>query len=117
MVSLNMQGPFDLTNEEIDNKVTRVSAGNYALGTVKSDGAFYVSYVGRSDSDLNARLKQHIDKHPKFKYSYATSPEAAFNKECTNFHDFGGAEKLQNDIHPDRPDNMEFECPVCNIFD
>jgi len=24
---------------------------------------------------------------------------------------------LDNDIHPDRPDNSNWECPVCDIFD
>jgi hypothetical protein len=32
MASLEMKGPFDLTNDEIDDKVTKTSPGNYALG-------------------------------------------------------------------------------------
>ena len=45
MASLGMKGPFDLTNDEIDNQVTRISPGNYALSRV-ADGTFYVSDVG-----------------------------------------------------------------------
>lgn len=117
MASLDMQGPFDLDNKSIDANVTKTSAGNYALGKVEN-GTFYVSYVGRSDSDVNSRLKQWVgEKYSKFKFSYATSPKAAFEKECKNFHDFGGTEKLDNDIHPDRPDNSGWKCPVCKIFD
>ena len=117
MASLNMQGPFNLTNDEIDKQITTTSAGNYALGYINGDQIFSVKYVGRSDTDLNSRLKTHVGKHPKFKYSYATSPKAAFEKECKNFHDFGGADSLENDIHPDRPANSGWKCPSCKIFE
>lgn len=119
MVSLEMQGPYSLSTAEIDKKITKTSAGNYALGSVNDKGTFIVKYVGRSDTGLNARLKQHAatGKHSKFKYSYATSPKAAFEKECKNFHDFGGTEKLENDIHPDRPENSGWKCPYCKKFD
>lgn len=116
MVSLDMQGPFDLDNTNIDAKITTTSAGNYALG-IEKNGTFFVSYVGRSDTDVNVRLKTWVGgKYLKFKFSYATSPKAAFEKECKNFHDFGGTEKLDNDIHPDRPDNSEWKCPACDVF-
>ena len=117
MARLNMQGPYDLTSAEIDANVSRTSAGNYALGHTKDDGTFLVHYVGRSDSDVNDRLHKSTGKnYTKFKYSYATSPKAAFEKECQNFHDFGGTDKLDNDIHPARPDNTSWECPVCHVF-
>ena len=116
MPSLNMKGPYDLTNEEIDKQVTTTSPGNYALGRVV-DGTFYISYVGRSDTNLNSRLKEWVNNYEKFKFSYATSPKAAFEKECRNYHDFGGAEKLDNKNHPQRPDDTNWRCPVCNIFD
>jgi len=90
-----MKGPFNLTNDEIDNQVTKTSTGNYALGCV-SDETFYVSYVGRSDTDLNDRLKDWVGEYKKFKFSYATSPKAAFEKESQNYHDFGKSDKLDN---------------------
>jgi hypothetical protein len=119
MVSLDIQGPYSLSTAEIDKLVTKTSAGNYALGSVNTEGAFIVRYVGRSDTNLNTRLKQQADtgKHPKFKYSYASSSKAAFEKECKNFHDFGGTEKLENDIHPDRPAYIDGKCPYCKNFD
>lgn len=116
MASLDMQGPFALSADDIDQRITRTQAGNYALGKVEKE-KFIVQYVGRSDSDVAGRLRQHIGKYPKFKYSYATSPKAAFEKECKNFHDFGGSEKLANKIHPDRPANSGWKCPFCQIFD
>ena len=96
MATLNMQGLYSLTKDKIDEVVTKTSAGNYALGD-SDDKTFYVRYVGRADTDLNSRLKTWVgkkDKYKEFKFSYATSPKAAFEKECHNFHDFGGTDKL-----------------------
>lgn len=119
MASLNMNGPHELTPQKIDGAVTQTSPGNYALGYV-SDSTFYVLYVGRSDDDVNSRLKSWVgenNKYKLFKFSYATSPKAAFEKECKNYHDFGGSEKLDNKQHPERPDGTNWECPVCDMYD
>ena len=32
MATLGMQGPYDLMTTTVDHKITRTSAGNYALG-------------------------------------------------------------------------------------
>ncbi|MEQ9910075.1 hypothetical protein ABRP70_19885 [Pectobacterium odoriferum] len=122
MPSLGMGGVhYELTSEEIDRMVTRTSAGNYALGNISSNGLLNVKYVGRADSDLNDRLKDHVGEsvnYTHFKFLYATSSKAAFEKECHNYHDFGGNQKLNNRIHPDRPSNSkQWECPVCDAFD
>lgn len=116
MASLDMEGPFDLEREAIDAQVTKSSAGNYALGYVNSKGVFIVKYVGRSDTDLNLRLKQHSEGYPRFKYSYADSSRAAFEKECRNYHDFGGSAALDNSIHPDRATGADWQCPLCRNF-
>ena len=115
MAALGMEGIFSLNAESIEKNVTQISAGNYALGHVK-DKKFYVKYVGRSDSDVNGRLKQHVGKYKEFKYSYAKSAKAAFEKECQNFHDFGGEKYLDNKIHPDRPKDSGWKCPLCKVF-
>lgn len=120
MATLYMSGSYSLDEKTIDKVVTKKSAGNYALGkTDSSDGKFIVSYVGRADEDLNARLKKWAKEsnYSQFKFSYASSIKAAFEKECQNYHDFGGSKKLDNKIHPDRPKDKEYECPVCDIFD
>jgi hypothetical protein len=117
MPSLGMEGPYVFTYSEIDRVVTTTSPGNYALGYTKDDDTFIVQYVGRSDTDVKQELKARLaTKYKHFKYSYATSPKAAFEKECHNYHDFGGKEKLDNEIHPDRPAGTGWKCPVCNIF-
>lgn len=112
MASLNMDGPFKLDEATIDSEVTKTSAGNYALGKKNDKGTFLVGYVGRSDSDVNDRLKYWAknSQRPLFKYSYELSPKAAFEKECENYHDF---EPPGNDIHPDKPNDTNWKCPVC----
>lgn len=118
MASLGMEGPYSFTSSEIDEAVTKTSPGNYASGHKNEEGTFIVEYVGRSDTDVNKELKARLtNKYKHFKYSYATSPKAAFEKECHNYHDFGGKEKLDNEIHPSRPAGTDWECPVCDIFD
>ena len=118
MPSLGMSGPYVFTSTKIDEVVTRTSAGNYALGYTKDDGTYMVQYVGRSDTDLNQELKVRLSyKYKKFKYSYATSPKDAFEKECQNYHDFGGSVSLHNKYHPDRPDDTNWKCPICDVFD
>ena len=111
-----MYGSFELTNNKIDQEVTKTSAGNYALGHNEKN-TFIVKYVGRSDDDLNKRLKDWVGDFERFKYSYATSPKAAFEKECRNYHDFGENKNLNNEYHPDRPDESTWKCPVCDVFD
>ena len=117
MPNLEMSGSYPLNAQSVNQQVTRKSPGNYALG-YSNGNTFYVQYVGRADIDLNARLMQHMeDGYKGFMFSYATSPKAAFEKECHNYHDFGGSSSLNNKIHPDRPANSGWKCPVCTIFD
>ena len=116
MAATNLHGPHPLTPDGIDAAVTGVGPGAYALG--RHDGeTFFVAYVGRSDSDLNDRLKDWTGtKYKHFKYGFLETSKAAFDKECILFHDFGGTDKLDNEIHPDRPNGSGWRCLRCNIF-
>ena len=117
MATSGLRGPFTLSNTSIDKEVTRTSPGAYALGQNDASGAtFHINYVGRSDGDVNARLKQHVGKYKQFKYEYYSSPRAAFEKECHLWHDFG-APPTDNAVHPARPANSGWSCPRCNVFD
>ncbi len=111
MPSLNMKGPYPLNEDEINKQITKISPGNYAYGHTE-DNTFYVQYVGRSDNDLNDRIKHGIGDYEQFKYSYAKSAKEAYEKECQNYHDFGES-KLDNKNHPDKPDDTDYKCPVC----
>jgi hypothetical protein len=76
---------------------------------------FNVFYVGRSDTDVAGRLKQHAAEwYPQFFYEYYPSSKAAFEKECNLYHDFNPPD---NKAHPARPQNSNWKCPRCKIFD
>jgi len=115
MATLNMEGPYSLDENTVNEKIPRISAGNYALGYVK-DGVFFIKYVGSSETDVNFRLKNHIGKYKSFKFSFAESARASFEKECQNFHDFGMEKKLDNSTHPERPQDTSWKCPACQIY-
>ena len=106
-----MNAPFPFNEKSIDNTIHDNKIGNYALGSINDKDGLSVSYVGRSDNDLKAELKQRLQTHPHshFKTSYANSVEEAYNKECQNYHDFSPSE---NEIHPAKP-NLNIQCPVC----
>jgi len=110
--TLGMIGPTALTVKNIDQFITGRSPGNYALGYVLGH-SFIVKYIGRSDTDLNISLKSWINSYAYFKWSYASSELEAYEKECANFHDFGGSEMLDNHDHPSKPKGSKWVCPVC----
>lgn len=117
MANSGLKGPYDLTEEGISNNITVTSPGAYALGKVKDDGVFYISYVGRSDTDVNNRLHSWVGKYSQFKFDYFDSPKAAFEKECNLYHDFGGpGGGLDNEKHPQRPEGSNWQCPRCDVF-
>ena len=103
---------FYLSNERIDEKVTRTSPGVYTLDV--KEGSYKVCYVGRSDDDLNERLKDWVEStYSFFQFDYATSPKNAFEKECEIYHD---KKPPDNKIHPGRPNGTDWKCPRCDIF-
>lgn len=118
MASLNMKGPHPLDESSVKKHVDATQIGNYALSRKgKNDkGGWLVHYVGRSDKALQARLLGWVKDggYKEFKYSYANSATAAFNKECRNYHDFGGSKTLDNNIHPDRPSGTRLTCDHCD---
>ena len=115
MAILNMYGPYDLTPVSINANVTQISPGNYALGRLKTKYAFLVFHIGRSDTDIRNKLLSWVGKtkHALFKFNYASSPKAAFLRECENWHDFKPSE---NPNHPDKPIYTDWKCPRCNAF-
>ena len=123
MASLGMGISYRLANEVIDKVVEDNRIGNYAYGYLNAQGSFIVRYVGRSDSNLKERIKHGIAdmladptcRYERFKFSYASSVKEAYEKECSNYHDFGGdSGLLRNTNHPAKPDGYDGKCPRCN---
>lgn len=113
MKNSGLDGPFALTNASIDQAVSQISPGAYAPGAVNTSGGLDISRVGRSDVDLNDRLKDYVGQYTAFKARYYPNASAAFEKECHLFHDFSPPD---NAIHPDRPAGSNWLCPRCLVF-
>jgi hypothetical protein len=75
--SLEMSGSYALSDEAIDEAMTRTSPGNYALGFMDGD-TFTVFYVGRSDSDVRQRLHEWVGM-PSHYHRYAPAGRAAWD--------------------------------------
>ena len=115
MPNTGLGTPYALTDANID-RIAEQKIGAYALGSVSGD-TFTVNYVGRSDDDLNGRLKKWVGKkYTHFKCKHYATKKAAYEKECTMYHDFGGSAGLDNDVHPAKPVGVACSCPVsgCN---
>ena|SRR5437870_3751094 len=108
MPSTGLFGPYSLSNTNVDI-CTGASPGVYALGYSKN-GLFYVLYVGRSDNNLNSRLKQWVGAYAEFQYGHYDTKKQAFENECHLYHAFSPPD---NEIHPAVPDGTSYKCPVC----
>lgn len=116
MAKTGLRGPYSLDKNTIDRVVARRSPGAYALGKQKGD-SFYVSYVGRSDQDVHERLQDWVGHYAVFKFEYYPTAQAAYEKECLLWHDFGGDRgTLNNEVHPARPRGTGWQCPRCDAF-
>jgi len=113
MAETGLLGPFSLTPEEIQERVGEKSAGVYALDRSHEEGPFHVSYVGRSDTDVHARLKEHAGKYKRFKFQYVGSPEEAFARECELYHQFNPPSTI---AHPPRPIGSKWKCQHCKVY-
>ena len=103
----------------------------WALGTYALRVEDVVAYVGRSDTNLNGRLKDYLhgnerdtlsriyglyDELPST-FDFVTFPNvaAAYDMECDWFHKY--QETIVNQIHPAKPDGMVLACRVCGFTD
>lgn len=55
-------GAYSLLSEIINDRVEH-RIGNYELGYLDKNGNFAKKYVGRSDTDLNRRLKEYLAEY------------------------------------------------------
>ena len=104
--------PIRLTEAEIDAAVKHISPGVYILDETTS-GPWRDDYVGRSDNNLNARLKDWVGTYGFFKAAYLDSAKQAFEAECEFYHALAPRD---NKVHPARPANSNWVCPRCYIF-
>lgn len=105
-------GPFQLTQQEVDNYVMGSVPGNFALGYVK-DHEFHAQYVGRADECINYRLKEWIGKYTHYKFGYTLSLREAFDRQCRFYHELNANGELMNETHPQPPAGTDYKCPYC----
>jgi hypothetical protein len=118
MATLDMEGPYVLIPDKIDEVIPQKVTGNFAVGYI-SESDFIVLYIGRSDDDLNAAIKDWVFRKSDcifFKFKVMKTAKEAFFKECTNYHDFQGSTNLKNERHPWRNEGTDWKCPHCNIY-
>lgn len=129
MRSLDMDGPFKLTKDEIARRVKEQLPGNFALGRMTEDKKFLVRYVGRDDVDVRRALAGSLSTASEpgflsrlmgaepgndyFKFSFAQTCEAAYEKQCRQYHAFNKKGNLRNKRHPRSPSNTKMPCPIC----
>lgn len=106
----DLLGPYELSYDVIERALSNKVCGVFALGHVDAGGTFRIQRVGRDDSDLRGCLQNLIGSSTRFKYAPVASPQVAFERECELFHRF---RPPGNIIHPDRPPESGWRCPVC----
>ncbi len=114
-------GPFPLSIESVDLQIEPGRVGVYVLLQVETgSGDLVVIRVGRSDTDLNGRIKKYLsdplyeqderyDLATHFSFAYLETSESAFETECVLYHDW---KPHLNEQHPGRPRGSEACCPV-----
>ena len=110
MTSAKLDGPFRLMVDEIGRAASNGQCGVYALGSIRSDGLFAISFVGASYDGLYDELRNRIGTAPYFKIRQMPDPEKAFLQLCEMFHRFHPS---GNFFHPERPKNSRLRCPLC----
>jgi len=114
MASMQLVGPYRICFDDINDHVRPDVPGVFALGYGGARDTFFVNYIGRSDSDLRARLMDCIGSDALFKFEVSISSRAAFLRECELFHTF---RPRGNRLHPARPRGADWTCPRCGFLD
>lgn len=103
-------GPYELTLSEIDRNVKKGSIGAYSLGPPHKEGGISPKRIGRSDDDLNKRLKDYVGQYPQFVVRFCSSIRQAYETECYLWHKH---HPVDNKLHPDKPAGTNYPCPEC----
>lgn len=112
-----MKGPYKFPMFKIDSNLLG-GAGTYILVNVNNNAI----YVGRSDSNLNNRLKDHLPQNEAnicinrcgvdaFYFEITRSTKEAYNLECEWYHRYT---PTCNNAHPLKK-NLGWHCPICGL--
>ena len=112
-----MKGPYSLTEGQIDANVLP-QAGAYILVNTSNNAI----YVGKADSDLNNRLKDHLPQNEvntcikrsgvnAFYFEHTQSSKDAYILECDWYHKY---RPTCNAAHPAKG-FLNWFCPICGL--
>lgn len=112
-----MKGAYSLVEAQINANVLS-QAGTYVLVNNSNSAV----YIGRADSDLNARLKDHLlwnETNPclkrsgvvNFYFENTASSKDAYILECDWYHRY---RPTCNIAHPAKI-TLNLTCPVCRV--
>jgi hypothetical protein len=93
--------------------LSKRAIGLFALDDSDNGTRFSIVFVGRSDLDVNNQLHVYVGTYQRFKFVYCSSARAAFERQCSLFHDFDPRDNL---VHPLRQANTNWNCPRCKLF-
>lgn len=99
-------GPYQINY--VDYYIPLISPGVYILSRNGNTAA----YVGRSDSNLSARLKQSSKEgysYPFFWFEYTDSARDAYFKECEYYHRYNPQDNIN---HPAAPFGTNWKCSM-----
>lgn len=105
-----LRDPEALTKEKVDAAIRHKTAGFYVLGALGDNKVMSVSYVGRSDDDLAAKLKRHAGNYAAFAFAATASALLAYQGECRLYH---ALKPSKNVMHPMGRGGPDWACPVC----
>jgi len=113
VIAAFLAGPFALTRGEAISRVPSRTPGTCLLSR-RQVGTF--NYVGRSDRDLQSRIRDHIGSgYTRYWFAGTTTALEAYVFECSYFQMRGGSLRLDNLIHPAIPVDSWATCPVCRL--
>ncbi|MGB1585628.1 MAG: hypothetical protein ACPHID_01100 [Thermoplasmatota archaeon] len=109
-----MSNVMPLTADAVREFVNNRSVGFYRLGRV-IDGQFYIDYFGRSDTNLQRRLLEHVKSgaYSTFEFLETNSIGDAYHMECSEWHLNG--QRTMNKIHPALAEGLPYACPWCDL--
>ena len=103
-----------ITHGEAISRVPSRTPGTYLLSR-RQVGTF--NYVGRSDRDLQSRIRDHIGSgYTRYWFAGTTTALEAYVFECRYFQMRGGSLRLDNLINPAIPVDSWATCPVCRLY-
>lgn len=100
-----MNGPHPLSQ-----LASTIEPGSVGACILSRDGK-HAHYVGRSDSDLRARISASAREgsYTHFWFNYESSPMNAYHRECRWWHQYSPPD---NFVHPAVPAGTFWRCPV-----